>query len=118
MVNVLIADDEYPVRYAVRRALEDFGHTVFEAQDGLEAINIIDTEHVDVAMIDVVMPNMDGVETTIKIHREHPSVKIIAISGGGHTSNMDYLNAAKKFGAKATLRKPFSNEELLNIITT
>ena len=118
IVNILIADDEDIVRYALRSVLERAGHTVFEARDGVDALGLLAGHPIDVALVDMIMPNKEGVETTIEIRRQYPSVKVVAISGGGRSHNFDFLQYAQKFGAHSTLRKPFTDEQLLESVTT
>jgi PAS domain S-box-containing protein len=60
----------------------------------------------------MVMPGQEGVEIIVELRRSFPSVKIIAISGGGRINSADYLVLAKKFGVAATLAKPFGRDEL------
>ncbi len=116
MANILIADDEYTIRYGLRRFLEQKGHTVFEACDGEDALSIMASQPVDAAVVDIIMPNKEGVETIIEVRRQYPNVKIIAMSGGGRNRDVDFLKIAKQCGAQDILRKPFTNEELLKIL--
>jgi len=113
MTRILIADDDDIVRYALRKTLEREGHTVFEARDGTDALDVLAKQSIKIALIDMIMPNKEGVESTIEIRSKYPSVKIIAMSGGGRTHNFDLLKYAQKYGANAALRKPFTDEELL-----
>ena len=62
------------------------------------------------------MPTRDGLEIIQTLRKEYPSVKIIAVSGGGDTGRIDYLPQAEAFGAAKTMRKPFRQEELLEAI--
>jgi len=117
MANILITDDEDIVRYALRAILERSGHTVFEAHDGEDALGILADHAIDTAIVDMIMPNKEGVETTIEIRRKYPAVKVVAISGGGRSHNFDFLKYAQQFGAHAILRKPFTDEQLLESIS-
>jgi len=118
MATVLVTDDEYTVRYALRTVLKRAGHIVLEACDGAEALNVLKNHAVDVVILDMIMPNKEGVETTIEIQQTYPSVKIVAISGGGRTRNLDFLAMAQTYGAQTVLSKPFTNEQLLESIST
>ena len=62
------------------------------------------------------MPKKEGVETIIELKRDYPSVRIVAISGGGRTRNLDFLKLARGYGADKVLAKPFSEEELLSAV--
>ncbi|MCH8237326.1 MAG: response regulator [Proteobacteria bacterium] len=71
------------------------------------------TDPFDLVITDIIMPEKEGVETIVELKQLHPSLKIIAISGGGRTRNMDFLKLAKQFGADSILAKPFSEDELM-----
>ena len=113
MARILVIDDEELVRFTVKQALEKAGHEVVEAADGNDGIEIYRQSPVDLIITDIIMPQKEGVETIVELRREDPDVKIIAIFGGGRTGNTDYLEMAKKFGARRVLRKPFGRQELL-----
>lgn len=117
MSKILIVDDEFTVRYAVRSVLVDAGHDVLEARDGEEALSVLAVKPIDVVVIDIIMPKKEGVETTALIRCDHPSVRVVAISGGGRNRNFDFLEMAHSFGAHAILRKPFTDEQLLEAIS-
>ena len=85
------------------------GHTVREAQDGREAIDEFRRKRPALIISDILMPNVEGIETISTLRREEPSIPIIAISGGVVPL---YLRAAAKLGATASLEKPFSVDAL------
>lgn len=120
MARILIVDDEYTVRYAMCSVLAHAGYEVFEAGDGVEALERLNAiACVDVAIIDIVMPNKDGVETIADISRRHPAVKIIAVSGGGGVGNFNALQSmTANRGVIGVLRKPFTDDHLLELIHT
>jgi CheY-like chemotaxis protein len=64
--------------------------------------------------MDMIMPEMEGLETIKQIRQHFPAIKIIAISGGGSLKPRDYLDVARKLGADLTLMKPCDREELLD----
>ncbi len=116
MARILIIEDEELVRFSLADTILLAGHEVLEARNGQEGLKVLDEEKIDIVITDIIMPVMEGVQTTIEIRRSHPSLKIIAISGGGRAKNMQYLNLAKHYGADFILKKPFSNEELIRSI--
>lgn len=118
MTRILVVDDEFSVRYAVRSVLENAGYDVIEASNGAQALSMLAAYPVEVAVVDIIMPTKEGLETTIHILRDHPSVKVIAISGGGRNRNFDYLEVARSLGAHSILRKPFTDDQLLETITS
>ena len=62
------------------------------------------------------MPDKEGIETILEVKAEDSNVKIIAMSGGGSTKNMTFLDMAKKVGANHTLSKPFKPSVLLDVV--
>ena len=114
MAQILIIDDEAPVRRFVARALEKQGHGLYEAADGGEALRILAARPIDLVITDLLMPETDGIETIMELRRLHPGIKIIAISGGGeYQSGTDFLKAAHALGANRTFLKPFEWTKLL-----
>ncbi len=116
MADILIIDDEAPVRLLIRRMLESEGHTVTEAADGTEGIKLYHESPVDVIITDLIMPDKEGLETINELRKEYPGIKIVAMSGGGKTSPGSHLDTAKLLGAAAILEKPFEKEMLLQTI--
>ena len=116
MAHILVVDDEELARFTVCEILEANGHTFVEASNGQEAIDLYKKKPADIIVTDIIMPEKEGIETIIELIADHPKAKIIAMSGGGRTRNMDFLELAKRFGAHATLAKPFSEKQLIDVI--
>ena len=116
MARILIIDDEEVALFTLREILETEGHRVIEATNGNMGINKQRARPCDLVITDIIMPEKEGVETTIELKREFPNLKIIGISGGGRTRNMDFLKMAEKFGAGKIISKPFSRNELLSAV--
>ena len=116
MALILIADDEDVVRNTLRIMLEDAGHTVLQARDGRKAVEVAKVQEFDLMFCDIIMPEQEGIQTIAEIHALRPGTKIIAISGGGRTKNLDYLQLARQAGATTVLRKPFNKRELLDAL--
>ena len=108
--RILVVDDEEGVRSLLRHLLTEAGHSVVEAANGKEATERIRTEAIDLMITDLVMPEREGIETIMELHRTRPDLGIIAMSGafGGQ-----FLRAARLFGARATLAKPIDPDVLL-----
>jgi DNA-binding response OmpR family regulator len=114
--RVLIADDDEQYRLMLQRSLERAGYSVTAADNGRTAIAAaMQAEH-DVAVLDLLMPEMEGLETIRELKSLKPAMPLIAITGGGRGSPGDYLRAARLLGAAATLQKPFSIQELLSTV--
>jgi CheY-like chemotaxis protein len=113
-MKVLVIDDDHLVRYTLSKILQRNGYHVTTASDGKRAMAVFRDERPDVVITDIIMPEQEGIETILKIRSERPDVKIIAISGGARTHNLDYLGMAEAFGADDVISKPFEAEELLS----
>lgn len=116
MVKVLVVDDEELVRLTLRQMLESEGHDVLEARNGREAVAIQNRTPADIVLTDIIMPEQEGIETIIQLRRQDPNLRIVAISGGGRMKNLDFLRVAANVGADATLTKPFTTDELVEVI--
>src|ERR1035438_5297349 len=126
MLRILVIDDEQFVREALERVLKSWAVCVVGAADAAAGVALLDQAAMDLVIIDVVLPGMDGVAAIKQIRRDHPNIRIIAISGGGNfglsayqpeaISTTAYLAACKAAGANATLAKPFETAELRALI--
>jgi DNA-binding response OmpR family regulator len=112
VASILLVDDNNELRAVIARSLKLAGHDVFTAADGKAALAILPKVTYDIVLTDIVMPDMEGLELIRSIRKINPAAKIVAMSGGGRGTAEDYLALAKKFGATATLEKPFQLDEL------
>jgi len=115
MPTVLRVDDDELVRKSLARMVEGAGHLAWEAADGRVALEMLRFRKFDVVVLDLVMPEIDGLELIRTVTIEHPNIRLVAISGGCF-GNTNYLKAAASFGAHAVLEKPFRRQELLDAI--
>jgi CheY-like chemotaxis protein len=120
MTRILIIDDDAAVRSATKILLEAKGFEAVAVADGKSGIAAINNDSFDLVIVDLFMPDMDGLETTKAIRQSKPSMPIIAISGflfGGQCPEMPNFDAmAAEAGAISTLYKPFRPSELLQAI--
>jgi len=116
LANILIVDDDAQIRKVFRRILEAESHEVMEAADGIEGAKRFRDWPPDLVLMDIFMPEQEGLQTIREICWDFPDVKIIAISGGGRSGRMEPLEAAEKFGAIRSLKKPISREQLLSAV--
>ena len=116
MERILIIDDEAPIRSMIRLILERAGYAVAEASDGVEGIRCFREAPADLIITDLIMPNKDGIGMIIELKKEFPTVRIIAMSGGGLNRPEGYLRGAQKLGAAYTLSKPINRNELLRAV--
>jgi CheY-like chemotaxis protein len=114
--TVLIVDDDRLAQATFRVLLELKGYRVLLAEDGDEALQLLRHHPVDVVLLDILMPNKDGIETLIEIRRRMPGLPVLVISGGGVRKRQDLLSLALKFGASATLSKPLSSQQVLQYL--
>ena len=111
--HVLVIDDENSVRKVICDNLKLSGFSVSGASDGEQGLGMIDASPPSVVITDIIMPGKSGLEVIAAIRKDYPSIKIVAISGGGKVKEMDdLLEKAKDLGADAVLSKPLDLDEL------
>lgn len=113
MADILIIDDDGQMRRLLTRILIGAGHTVREAANGRDGVALFGKQRAALVITDIVMPDMEGIETILSLRRDNPTLPIIAISGG---SDPLYLRAAASLGATGSLRKPFAPHSLLELV--
>lgn len=126
MPRILVIDDERYVREALERVLRSASTSVIGARDAASGFTAMRESPVDLVIIDVILPGMDGAAAIKQIRRDYPHMRIIAISGGGNfgltayrpeaISTNAYLAACMVAGADATLAKPFETADLRLLI--
>jgi len=109
-MQVLVVDDAQFMRLRLRQLLESHGHTVSEASNGREAVERYRAARPDVVLMDITMPEMDGIEAVRVICREDPTAHIIMVSALGQQA---MVLAAIQAGAKDFVVKPFQPERVL-----
>jgi CheY-like chemotaxis protein len=118
MASILIVDDDKAVQIITKLMLEREGHDVTCASDGPRALHIFRSTDFDLLIIDIFMPEMDGLETMKLAHQCRPEVPIIVISGHAVSSAAapapDFLAMSTKLGAVCSLQKPFKSAVLLS----
>ena len=109
MYNVLVVDDEKEIRDAIEIYLRGEKLNVIKAEDGLEALDILEGKQIHLIILDIMMPKLDGIKTCLKI-RESKNIPIIMLSAKGEDSDKILgLNV----GADDYITKPFNNLELV-----
>ncbi|NGZ09977.1 MAG: response regulator [Nitrospira sp. LK70] len=117
MPSVLVIDDQDQVRQVIREILEQAGYEVDEAGNGKEGLDRYRTRSTDLVIMDILMPDQDGLETIMTLRREFPDVRVIAMTGGSNTIGLlNFLDIAKMLGARRTLQKPFDLNVLLDTV--
>jgi CheY-like chemotaxis protein len=109
--SILVVEDEEKMRDLLRRMLERASFTVMTAPHGREALKLFRERPVDLAITDLMMPEMDGFELIRELTAQWPSIRIIAISGADLR-----LEMARQLGAKAVLKKPVTGTVLVQAV--
>jgi DNA-binding response OmpR family regulator len=112
-MKILLIDDDTLIRRSVARVLLQNGHDVITAEDGVRGMELFHRQKFDLILTDIYMPRQEGIETILTLRREDNDTKIIAISGGGNSGNMDALEMARLLGADGVIEKPFRTDQLL-----
>ncbi len=116
MARILVADDEPSIRNIVRKALEQVGHEVIEAEDGVVALAAFQDQPADLVVVDIFMPEKDGLQLISELRDGYPGIKIVAMSGSVYERRPRFLEIAGRMESVATLAKPFSVDELLEAV--
>jgi CheY-like chemotaxis protein len=116
MARIIVIDDDPALLRVVARALTSAGHSVLRCENGRKAIEFLAQEDADLLITDILMPEMDGLETVRAVRKLRPQLPILAMSGGGSFGPVDYLGIASAFGTTAVLPKPFLPAELLAMV--
>ena len=116
MKKILVIDDDDLVRSMTCNVLKKSGFQVFEAENGNVGLNVAVKESPDLVITDMLMPDKEGIETILELSAINKDIKIIAMSGGGKTQDMTFLDLAKKIGASKTIQKPFKPANLLSAV--
>jgi two-component system nitrogen regulation response regulator NtrX len=111
--NILIADDEKGIRDSLQRLLEFESYKVLLATDGPGALDTVRDELVDLVLLDIKMPGMDGLEVLSNIHREYPELPVVIISGHG---TIQTAVEATRLGAYDFIEKPIDADRILLVI--
>ena len=116
MAIILIVDDDPTVRLIAGELLRSDDHAIVEAEDGDEALRIVESIAVDLVVLDMLMPNKDGLETIIELRKRKPGIRILAISSGGRMEPGHLLRTAMVFGADECLDKPLRLETFARVV--
>jgi len=113
MATVLVVDDEAQIRASLRGILAEEGLRVLEAEDGRQALELIQRENPELIILDIWMPEMDGLQLLQQLQEAAPPPEVVMISGHG---NIETAVKATKLGAFDFIEKPFSLDGLLRVV--
>lgn len=112
--TVLVAEDDPDLRDAIELILHRRGYHVVTTGDGLRAVELAEQQHVDVALVDLLMPGQSGFQVATDLKARHgDAVRVLIMSGNASAAHVDYAFAA---GAERFLPKPFTSTQLLDAV--
>ena len=115
-LKILVIDDDDVIRLTMQSILKKRGFQVIIAENGNIGLDLFKKENPQIVITDMLMPNKEGLETITEIRALKTGAKIIAMSGGGSTQNMTFLQLAEKVGADLLLSKPVKPDQLIAAI--
>ena len=107
--KILVVDDDLEVRMATRDFLSSKGYEVVVAEGGREALDMLETVNPDVVLLDVAMPDMDGMETLKRIVATHPAMPVIMVTAN---ADIEITSKVLQLGAADYVPKPFDLDYL------
>ena len=123
MPSILLVDDDDSVRVAICAMLENVGHEVVMAVDGVDGLSQIERRAFDLVLCDVFMPRLDGIAMLKEFRRRDATTPVVMMSGGapramrsGLQENPDHLALSLTLGATQTVTKPFKISQLTGLI--
>jgi len=112
-MQILIADDAAFMRMRLKKVLEEAGYEVVEAANGVEAVNLYDAHQPAAVLMDITMPEMDGVAATQAICQKDPEARVIMVSALGQQA---MVVSAIQAGAKDFIVKPYEPDRVLQAL--
>ena len=112
--NILVADDQQEVCDLIKQMLEIEGYTIFQAFNGKEALEVVQNSPIDVAILDIKMPVMDGIEALKKIKQMDASIEVLITTG--YSDFKTLKQTVDDYGAFDYLSKPFKRDELIHVV--
>jgi CheY-like chemotaxis protein len=113
-VEILVVDDDKDYRVLLRHQLEGAGYQVLESTDGQSAIAVLGQQYIPLVILDIVMPDVEGIELITRLRRQGCRSKILAVSGAGKAD--EYLNLAIRLGADEKFDKCRPVSDLLGTV--
>jgi CheY-like chemotaxis protein len=111
MGKILLIDDDLQIRRVARMMLERSGHTVIEAPDGIEAMQLFAEAQPDVVLLDMRMPRKNGPETLAELRAANPAVRVVLMSGSDEADEA-LVASLSAHALSVHLRKPFLADDL------
>lgn len=116
MATILVIDDDPQICDVLEQALQNEGHQVRSALNGEEGIRCYRQQLPDLVLMDILMPEKEGLETILDLRREFPHVSIIAMSAASEAAKINLLELAQRLGAQYRLTKPFQLQTVIELV--
>jgi CheY-like chemotaxis protein len=120
VADILVIDDDPAILSVAELLLKRDGHEVVVAREAGKGLRALEAAPFDLVIVDIFMPEMDGLETINQVHRLRPGLPVIVMSGYqfemGLAPRPDFLHMATELGATASLKKPFRPADLLQAV--
>lgn len=113
-LTILVVDDDESIRNLYMHVLSQQGYVVHTALNGLEAVEKAAAILPSLIILDLIMPEQEGIETLLQLHSKHPEIPVITISGAIGAN--EYLHVSSLLGAKVALQKPIRPETLVTAV--
>lgn len=113
MEKILVIDDNKEIRELITKTLSNNGYIVLEAENGKKGCELYKEHNIKLVIVDIFMPEKDGIETINEIKSDNPEAKVIAISG---EPSQLFLNIVKNLGADHILNKPLKIDKFLGTV--
>jgi CheY-like chemotaxis protein len=119
---ILVIDDDPAVLSVAELLLKRDRHDVAVAREASKGLRALESEPFDLVIVDIFMPEMDGLETINQVHRLRPGLPVIVMSGyqfeAAQAPRPDFLHMATELGASSSLKKPFRPADLLRAVAS
>lgn len=116
MPTILIIDDEWSIREVTTLMLERAGYKALSAASAVEGLEILAANDVSLVIIDVVLPERNGLDLALEVHQRKPKLPIILMSGRISTEADSIQNFTGHFGISCSIAKPFTQAQLIQAV--
>ncbi|WP_018661233.1 response regulator [Heyndrickxia acidiproducens] len=107
--NILIVDDQFGIRILLTEVLQKEGYETFQAANGVQALDIAKNHRIDLVLLDMKIPGMDGIEILKRLKEIKPDIRVIIMTAYGE---LDMIQEAKDLGALTHFAKPFDINDI------
>jgi DNA-binding NtrC family response regulator len=112
--KILVVDDEVAMLQAIARTFRSAGYVVEMAENGQQCLDLYRAGPADLVLMDLYMPEKDGLEALVELRKEFPKAVVVVMSGNRMSDLM--LKSAEGMGAIRSIEKPFTSEALLTLV--